>query len=281
MVTAREFPTEAVPLGKLSLKYLRRAKVLPLEQTDATLVVAMSDPADQYALQGLEIATGLRIEPKLARERDVLERLEAAYGNGTPDGKNGSGDGADGDLELFPDDEEDVDHLRDLASEAPVIRLVNVIINRAVEQRASDIHIEPFENELKVRYRIDGVLHDVETPQRRLTAAIVSRIKIMAKLNIAERRLPQDGRIKLRLMGKEIDLRVSTLPTLYGESVVLRILDRSSIVVDLETLGLPGGHAPRVRAGHPAALRHDPGDRPDRQRQDHHALRRARQDQLA
>src|SRR2546425_714209 len=110
---------------------------------------------------------------------------------------------------------------------------------RADERRASDIHIEPFENELKVRYRIDGVLHDVEAPARRLQAAIVSRVKIMSKLNIAERRLPQDGRIKLRLMGREIDLRVSTLPTLYGESVVIRIIDRSSIVVTLGSLGFP------------------------------------------
>src|SRR5262245_30416378 len=123
MVSARDFPAEAVPLGNLSLKYLRRAKVLPLEQTNGTLVVAMSDPADQYALQGLEVATGLKIEPRLARERDVLERLESAYGDGSPDGKSGSGDGADGDLEFLSDDEEDVDHLRDLASEAPVIRL--------------------------------------------------------------------------------------------------------------------------------------------------------------
>ena len=155
------------------------------------------------------------------------------------------GESGDGDARVpRREDEEDVDHLRDLASEAPVIRLVNVLINRAVEQRASDIHIEPFENELKVRYRIDGVLHDVETPPRRLQAAIVSRIKIMAKLNIAERRLPQDGRIKLRMMGKEIDLRVSTLPTLYGESVVLRILDRSSIVARTSsTLGFPERHA--------------------------------------
>ena len=178
----------------------------------------------------------------------MLEALESAYGNGAGEGKNGSGEGGEGDLEFLSDDEEDVNHLRDLASEAPVIRLVNLLINRAVEQRASDIHIEPFENELKVRYRIDGVLHDVETPPRRLQAAIVSRIKIMAKLNIAERRLPQDGRIKLRMMGKEIDLRVSTLPTLYGESVVLRILDRSSIVVEPRVARLPGGHARRVRA---------------------------------
>jgi general secretion pathway protein E len=239
VVGKKEFPSEPVPLGRLSLKYLRRAKVLPLAQTNGALTVAMADPGDEYALQGLEVATGLTIEPCLARERDILERLEVAYGNGGADGRSGGGDGSDGDLEFLSDDEEDVDHLRDLASEAPVIRLVNVIINRAVEQRASDIHVEPFENELKVRYRIDGVLHDVETPPRRLTAAIVSRIKIMAKLNIAERRLPQDGRIKLRMMGKEIDLRVSTLPTLYGESVVLRILDRSSIVVNLEQLGFP------------------------------------------
>jgi general secretion pathway protein E len=239
VVARRDFPTEPVPLGKLNLKYLRRAKVLPLAQQNGTLTVAMVDPGDYYALHGLQVATGLEIEPRLARERDVLEALEAAYGNGAGEGRNGGGEAGEGELEFLSDDEEDVDHLRDLASEAPVIRLVNLIINRAVEQRASDIHVEPFENELKVRYRIDGVLHDVETPPRRLTAAIVSRIKIMAKLDIAERRLPQDGRIKLRMMGKEIDLRVSTLPTLHGESVVLRILDRSTIVVNLESLGFP------------------------------------------
>jgi general secretion pathway protein E len=116
---------------------------------------------------------------------------------------------------------------------------VNALIARALERRASDIHIEPFEKELHIRYRIDGILHDVEAPPRKLQAALISRVKLMAKLNIAERRLPQDGRIKLRMLGREIDLRVSTLPTLYGESVVLRILDRSSIVVNLESLGFP------------------------------------------
>ncbi|MGH7964938.1 MAG: type II secretion system ATPase GspE, partial [Candidatus Binatia bacterium] len=144
-----------------------------------------------------------------------------------------------GEVEYLEDDQEDVEHLRDLASEAPVIRLVNALIARALEQRASDIHIEPFEKELRVRYRIDGILHDVDAPPRKLQAALISRVKLMAKLNIAERRLPQDGRIKLRMLGREIDLRVSTLPTLYGESVVLRILDRSSIVVSLDSLGFP------------------------------------------
>jgi general secretion pathway protein E len=233
----RDFPAAPVPLGSLNLKFLKHAKVLPLAQQNGTLTVAMSDPADYYAIQALQLATGLQIEPRLARERDVLEGLETIYGGAIADGT--AAEPADAELEVFSDDEEDVNHLRDLASEAPVIRFVNLLISRAVEQRASDIHIEPFENELKVRYRIDGVLHDVEAPARRLQAAIVSRIKIMAKLNIAERRLPQDGRIKLRLMGREIDLRVSTLPTLYGESVVLRILDRSSIVVTLGSLGFP------------------------------------------
>jgi general secretion pathway protein E len=195
----------------------------------------MADPSDLDSMQGLEVATGLRVRPFLGREKGILAALEVYDDAGTP----AASVETDGNLEYVGQDEEDVNHLRDLASEAPVIRLVNLLINRAVEQRASDIHIEPFENELKVRYRIDGVLHDIEQPPRRQQAAIVSRVKIMAKLNIAERRLPQDGRIKLRTMGKEIDLRVSTLPTLYGESVVLRILVRSSIVLDLEQLGFP------------------------------------------
>jgi general secretion pathway protein E len=126
-----------------------------------------------------------------------------------------------------------------MASEGPVIRLVNLIITRAIETRASDIHFEPFEDQFRVRYRIDGVLHDVESPPKRLQAAIVSRVKIMAKLNIAERRLPQDGRIMLRVKGKEIDFRVSSVPTIHGESIVLRILDKSSIVLDIQKLGFP------------------------------------------
>src|SRR6059058_4822901 len=227
-VLRRDFPSVPVPLGTLNVKFLKHAKVMPLAQVNGALRVAMADPADYYTIQALQVATGLAIEPRLARERDIQEGLDAAYGNGAGTEAGAGSESAEADIEYLSDDEEDVNHLRDLASEAPVIRLVNLLINRAVEQRSSDIHIEPFENELKVRYRIDGVLHDVETPARRLQAAIVSRIKIMAKLNIAERRLPQDGRIKLRLMGKEVDLRVSTLPTLYGESVVLRILDRSS-----------------------------------------------------
>jgi general secretion pathway protein E len=235
LVGRKEYPSVPVVLPNVNLQFLRHAKILPLEIQDGTLTVAMADPSELDSLHGLEVATGLTVRAFLGREKEILARLEGyddAAGAAAPEE-------SDGNLEYVGQDEEDVNHLRDLASEAPVIRLVNLLINRAVEQRASDIHIEPFENELKVRYRIDGVLHDIEQPPRRQQAAIVSRVKIMAKLNIAERRLPQDGRIKLRTMGKEIDMRVSTLPTLYGESVVLRILDRSSIVLDLEQLGFP------------------------------------------
>jgi general secretion pathway protein E len=132
-----------------------------------------------------------------------------------------------------------VAHLRDMASEVPVIRMVNQLLVRALESRASDVHIEPFENQLKVRYRIDGILHEVEPPPRELKAAVVSRLKILAQLNIAERRLPQDGRIKIRLAGKDVDLRIATVPTLYGESVVIRLLERSQIFTGLDTLGFP------------------------------------------
>jgi general secretion pathway protein E len=145
----------------------------------------------------------------------------------------------DGIPEYHEENEEDIGHLRDIASEAPVIRLVNLIITRAIEMRASDIHFEPFEDQFRVRYRIDGVLHDVESPPKRFQAAIVSRVKIMAKLNIAERRLPQDGRIMLRVKGQEIDFRVASIPTIHGESVVLRILEKSSILLDIEKLGFP------------------------------------------
>jgi len=137
--------------------------------------------------------------------------------------------------------EEDLEHLKDLASEAPVIKMVNLIMQRAIETRASDIHIEPFEQALKIRLRVDGVLQEIDAPNVKSTAAVISRIKIMAKLNIAERRLPQDGRIKVQMLGKELDLRVSTIPTMYGESVVIRLLDKENTVLDFAALGFAGG----------------------------------------
>ncbi len=239
ILNARDFPQTPPPLNNINPGFFRQARICPLAVQDGQLVVAMVDPGDFYVAESLQKVTGLRLVRRLARERDILEALNIYYADGATDPAERNGEVEAGEVEYLQDDQEDVEHLRDLASEAPVIRLVNTLIARALERRASDIHIEPFEKELQIRYRIDGILHDVEAPPRKLQAALISRVKLMAKLNIAERRLPQDGRIKLRMLGREIDLRVSTLPTLYGESVVLRILDRSSIVVSLETLGFP------------------------------------------
>ncbi len=234
LVDATEIPDSPPAIDRLSVEFMRSARILPIRIADGRVELAMADPSDGSVLENVEVVTGLQVVPVLVRPRDLLERFDGIFGH-----TESASEGDDSGIEIMQDDEEDVEHLRDMASEAPVIRLVNQILSRAVEQRASDIHVEPFENELRIRYRIDGVLHDVDPPPRSMTAAVISRLKLMAKLNIAERRLPQDGRIKIRLVGREIDLRVSSLPTLYGESVVLRILDRSSIVVDLLKLGMP------------------------------------------
>ncbi len=223
---------------RLSPRYLRDHKVFPLEITDGVLTVAMTDLTDPYTLDDLRLSTGLPITVCIAKEQEVLEAIDQCYGDGqTTIEKLVKGYSEEG--ESSGEDREDVDHLRDLASEAPVIQLVNLLITRAVEARASDIHIEPFEETLRIRYRVDGVLLDYESPPKRLQRAVISRVKIMAKMNIAERRLPQDGRIRLQTLGKDLDLRVSTIPTLYGESVVMRILDRASLILSLGELGMP------------------------------------------
>ncbi|MCP4715228.1 MAG: type II secretion system ATPase GspE [Deltaproteobacteria bacterium] len=226
---------EGLPEG-----FMREIKFVPLELKDNLLCLAIGNPFDVYALEAIRAATGYDLDVRLAKESEISDTLEKLFSTGSSSMERlieTMGKEEDGDIAL--DNEGDVDHLKDMASEAPVIRLVNMIISRAIELRASDIHFEPFEKSFHIRYRIDGVLHDMESPPRNLQAAVISRIKIMSKLNIAERRLPQDGRVKLRVMGKEIDFRVSTLPTLFGESVVMRILDSESIVFDLDSLGFP------------------------------------------
>jgi general secretion pathway protein E len=233
LISTADLPEEAPDIGKLSLRYLKQKLLLPISATESEMVVVMANPRDKFALKALTMASGKSIRPQVGVASEIENGIEKLYGVGrSAMGQiiDTLGDGSDDDLE-------DVEHLRDLASEAPVIRLVNLIMQRAVEARASDIHIEPFENRLKVRYRIDGVLQEVEAPPASSTAAVISRVKIMARLNIAERRLPQDGRIMHRVQGKELDLRVSTIPTSHGESVVMRILDRESIVLDFDSLG--------------------------------------------
>jgi general secretion pathway protein E len=240
LIQASEFPPVPLEVDKLSYKFLKQFKVLPLDLEGNVLTVAMADPADAETLESIRLFTGYQTRVRLALEPELTETIDRLYG-----GSNGSlGKVVEEQSERlaeYVDMSEDIEHLRDMASEVPVIRLVNLMISRAVERRASDIHIEPFEKEFRVRYRVDGILHSVESPPpAQLKAAIISRVKLMAKLNIAERRLPQDGRIKLKVLGREIDLRVSTLPTLYGESVVMRILDKSdSSAFDLRRLGFP------------------------------------------
>lgn len=233
-----DFPKEPLLISNLSAQFMRESKFLPASLNNNELTVIMSNPFNFYTVDALRLATNLEIRILAGRESEILEAIERLYGSSGTSMEKIIED-MEGIPEYRSEDEENVDHLRDIASEGPVIRLVNLIITRAIEMRASDIHFEPFEDQFRVRYRIDGVLHDVESPPNRLQAATVSRVKIMAKLNIAERRLPQDGRIMLRVKGKEIDFRVSSVPTIYGESIVLRILDKSSIVLDIEKLGFP------------------------------------------
>jgi len=236
LISSADLPDEAPDIGTLSLRYLKQNLLLPVNVTDTDMVVVMANPRDEFALKALAMVSGKTINPQVGVASEIENGIEKLYGGG----RSAMGQIIDT-LGESGDELEDVEHLRDLASEAPVIRLVNLVMQRAVEARASDIHIEPFENRLKVRYRIDGVLQEVEAPPASSTAAVISRVKIMARLNIAERRLPQDGRIMHRVQGKELDLRVSTIPTSHGESVVMRILDRESIVLDFDSLGFDEG----------------------------------------
>ncbi|MDX1568900.1 MAG: type II secretion system ATPase GspE, partial [Xanthomonadales bacterium] len=233
LVGTKQYP-EVPPSGiELPLRFLREQHLVPIAESEDAVTVVMADPRDQFAIDGIRMASGKDVEVRVGVQSEIDDVVERFYGGG----RSAMGQIVENLSDESGVGEDDVEHLRDLASEAPVIRLVNLIMQRAVEARASDIHIEPFENRLKVRYRIDGVLQEVEAPPSSSTAAVISRIKIMAKLNIAERRLPQDGRIMLRVQGKELDLRVSTVPTQYGESVVMRILDRESVVLDFDRLG--------------------------------------------
>ncbi|MFQ5539166.1 MAG: type II secretion system ATPase GspE [Candidatus Binatia bacterium] len=237
-VSLKDFPMTSLSLERLfsAVDFLKLARIVPLKVEGEELVVATADPTDVAHLHAIEIAMGLRVRPFLAKEKEILARIGALFDQ-TVLAEPAGGLPATLDVEGTVG-EEDVENLRDMASEVPVIRIVNQMISRALESRASDIHIEPFENQFKVRYRIDGILHDVESPPRHLRGAIISRFKILAQLNIAERRLPQDGRIKIKVSGKNVDLRIATIPTLYGESVVVRLLERSQIFTDLSTLGL-------------------------------------------
>jgi general secretion pathway protein E len=225
-----EPPPASPEIQDISPRFMRQCHFVPVAIDETTVTIAMADPLDFETISAVRGFCGLRVRTALAGDQDILDAIDKYYGESEKQPFGAEIDAAEAG--------EDLEHLRDMASEAPVIRLVNAMIAQALEKRASDIHIEPFEKEFRVRFRVDGVLFNQEPPPRELKAAIVSRLKLMAKLNIAERRLPQDGRIKIKILGREVDLRVSTLPTLYGESVVMRLLDRSAgDFYDLRRLG--------------------------------------------
>jgi general secretion pathway protein E len=242
VLTPEDFPAAAVAQERLRAAFLKRARIIPLAETDTAIVVGMADPLDATALRAVQFATGKPVEARAAMPTDIDAAHDRLYGEGRSaidDIYEAAGERDDSDRES------DMERLKDLASEAPVIRLVNTIITRAVEMVASDIHLESTETDLRVRYRIDGMLREMDSPPARLRSAVISRVKIMAKLNIAERRLPQDGRIRLAVRGKEIDFRVSTTPAIHGESVVLRILDRGSLALDFTALGFDETQLPK------------------------------------
>ena len=234
LVQVSDYPELPVLEERVAARFIKESRALPLMEDENQLVLAMADPCDDYVLNAFRLVTGRTVVSRLAVPSELESAFERLYGTGQTSMDQIVGEAQTRDEEVGS---EDLQQLKELASEAPIIRLVSLIISHALEARASDIHIEPFENRLIVRYRVDGVMHEVESPPRRFSAAVISRIKIMASLDIAERRLPQDGRIKLRIQGKEIDLRVSTVPIMHGESVVMRILDKSSTALDFTTLG--------------------------------------------
>jgi type IV pilus assembly protein PilB len=215
-----------------------RHKVLAIEKTKRKLKLAIADPLNVVALDDVRLVTGLELEQVVAAEEDIMAAINRYYTGGI-DLDEAMRQAVTADIDIAEDKGEDlsVQELRTLTEEAPVVRLVNLVISQAISDGASDIHMEPHRRSVQVRYRVDGLLHDVMTPPKQLQAAIVSRLKIMANLDIAERRIPQDGRIHVVIENKEYDLRVSTLPTVFGEKVVMRILDQSSTRLGLNKLG--------------------------------------------
>jgi len=233
LAVAGAYPLSPAVPNRVTPEFLKQARAVPLEETPEHVLVAMADPLDEFTTEAMELAIGKPVVARVGIISEIEAAIQRQYSNGA-----GALAQIAGDLQAEKEDDvDDIQYLKDLASEAPIIRLVNTLISRALKVHASDIHIEPFDNTLKVRYRVDGILQEVEAPPVHSTAAVVSRIKVMANLNIAERRLPQDGRIMQHVEGREIDMRISTVPTMHGESVVMRILDKGGLPLEFTSLG--------------------------------------------
>ncbi len=238
-INLAEFDVDPAVVSLIPAEVSQKYQLVPINRAGATLIVAMADPSNIFAIDDIKFMTGFNVEVVVAAEAAIKDAIDKYY-----DQSSTMADALEGlenfdDLELVDDvGFEDVNELERASEDAPVVKLVNLILTDAIKKKASDIHIEPYEHAFRVRYRIDGVLYEVMKPPRKLKNAITSRLKIMASLDIAERRLPQDGRIKIKLgRGQEMDYRVNCLPTLFGEKVVLRLLDKSNLQLDMTKLG--------------------------------------------
>jgi type IV pilus assembly protein PilB len=248
---SRKYGIPVINLGRVEVdpdilrlvrkEIVQKYQVFPVRKVGNTLTLALSDPTVVLAIDDVQFATGLHVIPVLAAESAIRAAIDHNYSSGVDDIKkliDQESTGGETSLELLDKASKvDIAELGREAEEAPTIRFVNLIIADAIRKRASDIHLEPYEKVFRVRYRIDGVLHDMMNPPKQMEPAILSRVKIMANLDIAERRLPQDGRLSVKFQNREIDLRVSSLPTIYGEKIVMRVLDKGSVVLDLARLG--------------------------------------------
>src|SRR6266511_5236797 len=249
---SRQYSVPSITLSQLDIdpeviklvpgQLAERLQVLPVRRNGNALTLAMADPTNVLALDDVAFFTNLQIQPVVASEASIRQAIDHLYGNQGDRVADMMSELEEADVEVVEGNEEslakaDVFELQESADEAPVVRLMNMILVDAIRRGASDIHLEPYEKTFRVRFRIDGVLYEIMGPPKRLEAALTSRVKIMANLDIAERRLPQDGRIKLRYHQREIDFRISTLPTIFGEKTVMRILDKDSLQLDLTMLG--------------------------------------------
>src|SRR6266849_1805605 len=234
-----EISPELVKL--VPINFAKQAKLMPLRietDGDAHALVAGADPLDSSALDSVRMLLGASISPVLVPSQAILDCINAVYDRASNEAEQLVGDLEAGDLDTVAHELEEPQDLLDSSDEAPIIRLVNSLLFRAAKERASDIHIEPQEKDICVRFRVDGVLQEVIRPPKRFQNSIISRVKIMGGLNIAEKRLPQDGRIRVKLAGRDIDIRLSTTPTVFGERIVMRLLDKSAVLLDLAEVGM-------------------------------------------
>ena len=238
---ARIFIEEIEPelIKRVPINFAKQARILPLSVEDGAVALAVADPLDTTVLDHARMLLGQDVLPRIALASTIVDAINSVYDRATNEAEQLVGELEAQDLDSIAQEIDEVKDLIDVeGDEAPVIRLVNSVLFRAAKERASDIHIEPMERELMVRFRVDGVLQEIIKPPKRYQSAIVSRVKVMGQLNIAEKRLPQDGRIRIKMAGRDIDIRLSTIPTTYGERIVMRLLDKNTTLLDLTELGM-------------------------------------------